>query len=421
MTGEIISVGTELLLGDIVNTNAAHAARRLAELGVSSFYQTVVGDTPDRLRKALEAAFQRADLVILTGGLGPTGDDLTKEVVASFFDVPLEHNQEVADEIASYLHGAGVVNPAGVRKQALIPAGALVFHNANGTAPGLVLSQGGRTAIQLPGPPREMEPMFDRQVMPFLQSHSGSTIQSHTVRLFGIGEAQVEQRLPQDLLLGSNPTIAPYAKNGEVELRITARGQTEQQCEKAMQPVLGEVRRVLGTHVYGVDVPNLQTALVQALRSRHLTIATAESLTGGLLSERLTQVPGASAVFGLGICAYANAMKEAVLGVSSRTLSAYGAVSPPTAAEMAAGVRSLSHADIGVSTTGLAGPEGGTSETPVGTVFIGVASAAGMKIVPLMLDRRGEDTRSWIRHATALHAFYTVLKLITKGDLTDGR
>lgn len=421
MTGEIVCVGTELLLGDIINTDAAYAARRLAELGIGVYFQTVVGDNPERLKAALAQAFARADLVILTGGLGPTGDDITKEVTAAYFGLPLIEDRQAAENLKRYLSRAGVPCTENNAKQALIPAGAHVFYNQNGTAPGMAIRKDGKTAILLPGPPREMEPMFDTQVMPYLAQELDGTIRSHALRLFGIGEAQVEQRLPAALWNSSNPTLAPYAKNGEVELRVTARGSSPEDCEAAMEPVLQILRSKLDRFIYGLDVPDMQTVLVHELQTRKLTIATAESLTGGLLSERLTQVPGASEVFGLGVCAYANGAKEKLLGVSAETLSAHGAVSAQTAAEMAAGIRRLADADIGVSTTGIAGPTGGTPEKPVGTVFVGIASDAGMKILPLALGRPGRDQRTWIRHATALHAFSAVLQLIAKGNDADGR
>lgn len=409
------------MLGDIVNTDAAFAARKLAELGISVYFQAVVGDNRGRLLEALRGAFGRADLVILTGGLGPTKDDLTKEVTAEYFGLSLERDEDVAAEIDRYLGTSGIPCSEGNSKQALVPAGAHIFPNHNGTAPGLAIRKDGKTAVLLPGPPGEMEPMFAGQVVPFLAGELQETIRSRTLRLFGLGESQVESRLPEDLLSSGNPTLAPYAKRGEVELRITAKGSSAAECEALIEPVVAALLAEFRPYVYGIDAPNLQTVLVEALRRRHLTIATAESLTGGLLSERITEVPGASDIFGLGICSYANAMKEKMLGVSPQTLAAYGAVSPQTAAEMAAGVRAAAGADIGVSTTGIAGPTGGTEAKPVGTVFVAVASSAGTRMLPLNLHRHGAGERDWIRHLTALHALFAVLKLITKGDLLDGQ
>ena len=416
MTGEIISVGTELLLGQIVNTDAAYAARGLADLGISVYYQVVVGDNRERLSTALEAAFSRSDLVILTGGLGPTGDDLTKEVTAEYFGLPLAEDPAIAGAIAARLARAGILCTAESAKQAMVPQGARVFPNQNGTAPGLAIRQNGRTAILLPGPPREMEPMFRSQIVPYLRSELDGTIRSHSIRLFGIGEAQLEQDLPAALFAASNPTLAPYAKNGEVELRVTARGQSPEQCEEAMRPVIGTIYEILGAYVYGVDVPNLQTVLVHELEERSMTIATAESLTGGLVSERITQVPGASAVFALGVCTYSDSMKAKVLGVAPTTLDAFGAVSRQTAGEMAHHVRELAGADIGVSTTGFAGPAGGTPEAPVGTVFVGIAGPGQTRIIRLGFDIRDVDARSQIRHLTALNVMAAVLRLLKKGD-----
>lgn len=417
MTAEIICVGTELLLGDIVNTNAPYIARALARLGINTYYQSVVGDNSKRLGAVLDKALQRSDLVILTGGLGPTYDDLTKEVVAAHFDLPLEPNKDIEDRIHAMLESVCVPYTHNNAKQALIPQGAMILENTCGTAPGLLLDQNGKTVIMLPGPPNEMSAMMDSQVTPILEQRTDETIRSHTVHLFGIGEAALEDALRGEMVQSANPTIAPYAKRGEVELRVTARGASAQQCEQTMAPVLQMLEDRFSDNIYGTDIPNLQTVLVQELQKRRLHIATAESCTGGMLSSYITQVPGASEVFGCGVCAYANEVKHSLLNVPVATLEMYGAVSAETAAAMATGIRTVSGADIGVSTTGIAGPDGGTLEKPVGTVYVGLAAQDSVKVFPLHLERRGSDARAWIRHMTVLNALFDVLRTVRRwGD-----
>lgn len=417
MTGEILSVGTELLLGQIINTNAAFIARYLADAGINLYSQRVVGDNPARLLRAWEEAFAAADFVIATGGLGPTEDDLTKETCAQYFGLPLHTDQKALADIEKFFHHTHLPFTVNNRKQAEVPEGAYIFYNARGTAPGLAVEKDGKTAILLPGPPHEMEPMFLEQVLPYLQEKLQRKIRSHTLRLFGIGESHLETLLPAHIRTGVNPTAAPYAKRGEVELRITASGISAEECEEKLTPVLKELTSLLAPYVYGTDVPDLQTVLVTELQKKQLTIATAESCTGGLLSQCITQVPGASTVFGLGVCTYSNEMKKEVLGIREETLASYGAVSAQTAAQMAENVRRLAGADIGLSTTGIAGPDGGTPQKPVGTVYIGIASSAGTRILhPRSLRSSGADVREWNRHMTMLHALSAVWKLITKGE-----
>ncbi|MEA4852655.1 MAG: competence/damage-inducible protein A [Christensenella sp.] len=411
---EILCVGTELLLGDIVNTNAAYIAKELANIGIGVYYQSVVGDNNDRLKESLNLAFSRADIVIMTGGLGPTYDDLTKETVAEYFHKEMAMDQKSLDSITDFFKRIDRKMTDNNRKQAMMPVGATIFPNAHGTAPGLAISENGKTAILLPGPPSEMKPMFDNSVVPYLMRFSDKVLVSHSVKLFGAGESEVESILHDMMENSENPTIAPYAKTGEMLLRVTASGKNVQECENLIAPVIEHIKSIFGKYIYGIDVKNLQTAVVNALTEKGLTIATAESCTGGLISQRITQVPGASNVFGCGICSYSNDIKQSVLHVSGETLSQYGAVSEQTAVEMARGVRELSGADIGVSTTGIAGPGGGSVEKPVGLVYIAINSCKGSEVIKLNLSRGRVDDRENIRHMAAQNVFQMVLQELIK-------
>lgn len=420
MTAEIVCVGTELLLGDVVNTNASDIARRLAELGINVYYQSVVGDNPDRLRDLLSKAVNRSDVVIVTGGLGPTYDDITKETAAEVLGLPLEMDAASESKIHKMLDDLQIPFTDNNAKQAMIPKGAVLLENTCGTAPGILLERGSKMLFLLPGPPHEMAAMLESGVVPVLEKRSDTKLKSHSARIFGIGEAAVESVLHDEMVQMTNPTIAPYVKNGEVELRVTARGSTEEECEALMQPVLLSLCERFPNNLYGIDVPNLQTALVDQLLASGLHIATAESCTGGLISSYITDVPGASDVFECGICSYADRIKHDVLGVSWDTLNTWGAVSAQTAAEMAQGVLHLAGADISVSTTGLAGPSGGTPATPIGTVFVGVATAQSTQVHELHLPRTGPDAREWIRHRAASHALFRALQTISNGHSSAG-
>ena len=412
MRAEILCVGTELLLGDIVNTNAAYIAKELAAIGVNVYHQAVVGDNAQRLREQLERSFSQCDLVVLTGGLGPTYDDLTKETVAELFGREMEFNQEAYDGILRSDRQMTENN----RKQAYLPVGAVPLQNQNGTAPGLILEdeREHRTAVLLPGPPREMEPMFSNQVVPYLKEKTHSTLVSHSIHIFGLGESYVESCLHDFMEESRNPTLAPYAKEGEVLLRVTASAGSREEADRMMEPVIEKAKELFGDNVYGVDIGSLQAALVAELQKKGLKAATAESCTGGLVSKRITEVAGASQVFDCGICSYANQIKERVLGVSHETLEALGAVSRETAAQMAAGVRKLAQADIGVSTTGIAGPDGGTDEKPVGLVYVGVDSENYSTVLECRLSRGYRDERELIRYLASSHALRLALTAARK-------
>lgn len=416
MRAEILCVGTEVLIGDITNTNAAFLAKCLSEHGIDVYFHTVCGDNPERIRACLAHALDRSDLVITTGGLGPTYDDITKEIVADAFGLPLERHPEILERLTAYFARSGRTMTENNQKQADIPAGATVFENDYGTADGIGVSAGGKTVIMLPGPPREMQPMFAHKVLPYLAAYSDHVLVSSNVNIFGMGESSVENALANLMKSSVNPTIAPYINNGEVRLRITASGKDEASARSLIAPVAERIRAVLGNAVYGVDEPSIEHVLVRELAARGRTIAFAESCTGGLISKRLTDVPGASEVFGFGFCTYANQAKMQILGVKSQTLEAHGAVSPETAEEMAVGALRVSGADIAVSVTGIAGPGGGSEEKPVGLVYMGVASENGVFSKKLLLAQHKNADRAYIRTLTATHAFKAALDLLRADD-----
>lgn len=415
MTAEILCVGTELLLGDIVNTNAAFLAKELAALGINVFHQTVVGDNSKRLKTSLDEALDRCDLVVTTGGLGPTCDDLTKETAAEYFSLPMEENEEALQHIVEYFKKINRPMVESNRKQAMIPKGAEVLKNTCGTAPGIFIKKDNKLLALLPGPPREMETMFKQELSPRLQKLTGKTLVSKTVHIFNLGESFVESRLRDLMNSLKNPTLAPYAKEGEVQLRITALADTTDEGNKMIEPVLAQVKEIIGEeNIYGIDVGNLQTALVRSLAEKGLKIAVAESITGGLVAKRITEVSGSSAVFECGICSYSNKIKAQLLGVSEDTLAEYSEYSPETAAEMAKGVRKISGADIAVATTGIAGPNGGSEEKPVGLVYVAVDSENYNKVIKLNLSKGLDEERELIRYLASSHALYLALTAIEK-------
>jgi nicotinamide-nucleotide amidase len=372
MICEILSVGTELLLGDILNTNSQYLNRRLADLGISVYFNTTVGDNPQRLKKALEIAFSRSDMVIATGGLGPTKDDLTKEVSAEFFGKKLILHEESLNRIKEFFEKRGLPLTEGNIKQAYIIEGSKVIPNDWGTAPGIIYENNGKILILLPGPPREMIPMFETYVVPYLLTLSSETIQSKVLRICGLGESFMEERIKDLIENQTNPTIAPYAKEGEAILRITAKAKSKEEAEKLIEEVEKEIRKRLGDFIYGEGDITLEEVVVKLLIEKGITIAVAESCTGGMISARIVNVPGVSKVFKEGIIAYSNESKIKHLNISEETLKKYGAVSKECALEMARNVALISGADIGLSSTGIAGPEGGTSDKPVGLVYLGL-------------------------------------------------
>lgn len=379
MNAEIIAVGTELLLGQIVNTNAKFLSVELSKVGVNVFYQTVVGDNEQRLLDALSIAFGRCDMVVLTGGLGPTADDLTKETVAKYFGLELVEDKASMDAIYARFERTGGEMAESNRKQAMMPKGCTILKNDNGTAPGAIVEQDGKIAVILPGPPSEMEPMYTTKVYPWLRQRCPDQLYSKVLRVFGVGESSLEEKLADLMQNQTDPTIAPYAKEAEVELRITTRAKTEAEAMERINPVAKQIEKTVPGCVYGYDDDTLASALFRVLQRTGKTIATAESCTGGMLGEALTSVPGISAYFGYGVVTYANDVKEDILGVKHATLVAHGAVSEQTAMEMVEGLLQKSGADAAVSVTGIAGPGGATSEKPVGLVYVGYADSDGVR------------------------------------------
>ena len=371
MVAELISVGTELLLGNIVNTNAQFLAEQCALLGLSAYNQCVVGDNRERLAEAFRTALKRSDIVILTGGLGPTEDDLTKEVCAEVLGIPLVEDAHTRERLEAYFADSVYKEiPDNNWKQAEVPAGAKILDNANGTAPGLILEKFGKSVILLPGPPDELVPLFRDQVTPYLRALQPEYIFSRMVKICGIGESAVEEKLI-DLIDGqTNPTVATYAKIGEVHVRVTARAAGEEEAKKLIKPVVKEIRSRLGDSVYSIrEEETLEMAVVGLLKKYGLTVTTAESCTGGLLAGRLVNVPGVSEVFREGVITYSNKAKKKMLDVSKSTLKKYGAVSEQTAREMAVGGVFAPVADACVAVTGIAGPDA-DGDKPVGLVYI---------------------------------------------------
>ena len=400
MIAELICVGTELLMGQILNTNAQYIARSLAPSGIDMYHQTVVGDNPKRLTEAVHIAFTRADAVIFSGGLGPTDDDLTKETVAAALGKELVLFPEEWDRITSYFAARGRIAAPNNRKQAMFPKDAIILPNPNGTAPGCVMEQDGKCAILLPGPPRELVPMFRDHVMPYLLKKSGHRLYSREVRIFGIGESEIAYRLDRLLKEQTNPTIAPYAKTGEVTLRVTARCQNDAEGEALVSPVLDAIKAELGDCVYDTDGRELAKVCHDALLKSGQTLAVSESCTGGRLADAFINYPGSSAYFMESAVTYSNDAKMRRLGVKRETLDTVGAVSEECAREMAEGVRRAAGTDFALSTTGYAGPDGGEPDKPVGTVFVALSCADGTTVKRLNLF----GDRDRIRLSATLHA-----------------
>lgn len=415
-SAEILCVGTELLLGDIVNTNAAYLARRLAELGVAVYRQGVVGDNPERLSAALREAFSRAELVVMSGGLGPTCDDLTKETVARLFGRELLLHEPSLERIRQYFAECARHMTENNVKQAMMPRGAVIFPNDYGTAPALALVgelpglDGERTVIMLPGPPRELEPLFDEQVMPYLSQRTGGVLVSRNINILGMGESAVEDALRPLMDSANNPTLAPYCGAGEVRLRVTARAETESAAREMCDDMIARVRTTpVAPYIFDVDSPSIEDTAIRRLREQGLTVSCAESCTGGLVAKRLTDIAGCSDVFMGGCVTYSNEAKVRLLGVEPATLDEHGAVSEQVALQMARGVRERLGTDVGISTTGIAGPGGGTPEKPVGTVWIAISTAAGERARLLRLSPHRE--RAYLRTLAANQAIAQLFEL----------
>ena len=397
---ELISVGTEILLGDILNTDAQYLSIELAKLGISVIHQSTVGDNRERLLAQLDEAAKRSDIIILSGGLGPTPDDLTKEVCCEFFGKEMFLHEPTVEKIKKYFSSKGIEMAQNNLKQAMLPKDCVIFPNDNGTAPGMAIEKDGVHILVLPGPPRELKPMFQNCAVPYLMQFSDRIIVSHNIRTFGIGESSMAERV-NDLFDAQNPTVAPYAKDGEALLRVTAMAKTKEDAESLCEPIIEEIKKRLDAYVYGVDYNCIEEAVVGMLKEHHLKVATAESCTGGFIAKRITDVPGASEVFECGIISYANEIKHKLLGVSEDDLNKYGAVSEPVAKQMAQGALKVSGADIAVSVTGIAGPDSDSTGKPVGLVYIGLADKGNVWVREIRTSR---TDRSYNRYVSASNA-----------------
>ncbi|MEP0820121.1 competence/damage-inducible protein A [Trichocoleus sp. FACHB-46] len=421
LSAEVICVGTELLLGDILNTNAQFLAQQLAQLGIPHYYQTVVGDNPLRLKKVLAIACERSRLIILTGGLGPTPDDLTIETLADFFDVPLVEHPEILEDITQkYARRGRQMSPSN-RKQALLPEGAEVLPNSSGSAPGVIWQpRTGLTILTFPGVPSEMQLMWQETAVPYLrqQGWGQEIIHSRMLKFWGIAESALAEKVAPFLDL-SNPTVAPYANHGEVKLRIAARAESEAIARQLIEPVEHQLRQIGGLDYYGADEDSLASVVGEHLQTAHETLGTAESCTGGGLGQMLTSIPGSSNYFMGGVISYDNQAKISLLGVNAQDLAQHGAVSHTIAKQMAAGVRSRLGTTWGLSITGIAGPGGGTASKPVGLVYIGLAGPQD-EIESYEYQFGSFRGRSWIQRISACTALDQLRrKLLTRSLLED--
>ncbi len=400
MVAEIIAVGTELLLGNIVNTNAKFLSEQLAFLGFDVHFQSVVGDNPTRLKSVVELAKKRSDVIVMSGGLGPTQDDLTKQTVCEVFGDVLRFDEEENAKIENFFKALKRTMTENNRRQAMVPTNGEKIPNANGTAPGMIFKDGTKYAILLPGPPNELYPMFTNKVKPFLESLSDSVLYSTNLNVIGVGESTLETMV-EHLLNAQNPTSALYAKTSEVRVRVTAKAKTTEIAQQMCEETVKQFYEILGNNIYDRDSESLEQTVVNLLIDKGKTVATAESCTGGLLAQMITGVENSSNIFGYGTVAYANEAKMKVLCVSGETLEKYGAVSKQTAAEMAKGARQLSGADFGIGITGIAGPGGGTDEKPVGTVYIGIAFNGEVYVQKAVIKDR---SREYVRMSSATRA-----------------
>ena len=410
-TAELIAVGTELLLGNIANTDAQMISQGLSALGITVHNHTVVGDNPERLADALEIARRRADIIITTGGLGPTYDDLTKQTICKTFGRELELHQDILDEISRWFETKmGKKMPANNIQQAMLPVNCTIFDNPVGTAPGCAFEEGGVHVLMLPGPPFECRFMFENRAVPYLEKLTDGVIVSHEIRIFGMGESSVEEKLYETMTKLANPTLAPYAKPNEVMLRATAKADTPEAAEELLQPLVAQVQETLGDVVYGVDVESLEEVVSALLKKDRLTLSAAESCTGGLIAKRITDLPGASEVFRGGIVSYTNGVKAGALGVPEAVLEESGAVSEPVARAMAEGCRRVCGSDLAVSVTGVAGPDSDDRGTEVGTVFIALASDSGTICRQFSCGKgRGRDR---VRTSAAQYAFDMIRRFL---------
>lgn len=417
MKAELIAVGTELLLGNITNTNARDLSIMLSELGIDVYWHSVVGDNPERLRETLTLAKSRADIIITTGGLGPTCDDLTKQTIARVFGLELCFDERAERDIEEFFRKVNAPLTENNRAQAYLPRGCTPFYNTCGTAPGCAFFAEGRHVLMLPGPPREMKAMMKNGGLDYLRALSNEQIFSHNIHIFGMGESHVESLLRERMNELKNPTLAPYASTAEVRLRVTAKAKSRDEAEKLMAPVISDVREALGDVIYGVDTDSLENTVLRLLRERGKTLAAAESCTGGLIAKRITDLPGASSAFRGGVTVYTNDAKRILLGVDEKTLEAKSAVSHEVAEQLAENVRKRLNADFGIGVTGVAGPESDGLH-PVGTVFVALADGEGTYVRALRLSP--DFDRERIRITSADHALDMLRRAMTCRDILAG-
>lgn len=410
---EILCVGTELLLGEVINTNAAYLGRELARLGISVYHTSVVGDNPSRLENAVKTALFRADLLILSGGLGPTADDLTKETVAKALGLPLVRDEKILKEIEDFFNFLGRPMAPNNKKQADIPKGAIALPNPIGTAPGIFIETDKNVVVLLPGPPFELKPMFENYVFPRFRKMSDKILVSHNIHIMGMGESDVEMHLFDLMTKSENPTLAPYAKEGEMRLRVGALANSEEEGERMCQEIIEQVKSSpVGKYVYALDAENVEKLVISTLKEKSLTISVAESCTGGYLGKRLTDISGASSVFMGGFITYSNESKIKLLGVREETLAKFSAVSEQTAVEMAVGAREKLGTDIGVSITGEAGPNPDPStKQPVGTVYIGISTKDDT--IAIKMSVSSQRDRDYIRKVASSKAMREVLRVVS--------
>ena len=404
---EILSVGTELLLGGTTNTDARDISEMLTTIGLNVYHHTVVGDNPTRLRQAMEIAMGRADIIITTGGLGPTCDDLTKNVIAEALGLELEYIPEEEERLRGYFAQRKRETPNNLQ-QCYLPAGAVRLVNDWGTAPGCVIEKDGLTVIMLPGPPKECANMMRHRVLPYLQSKGDGVIVSHNYKIFGMGESEMENILRDMMNAYTNPTVAPYAKACECLVRITAKAESVEAAEALIAPAADIVRQKLGDVIYGVDQEGLDECVLRLLAKKGMTLSAAESCTGGLIAKRITDYPGASAYFLGGVVSYTNPVKENLLGVDPKTIERCTVISEPVAKEMCEHVRALTGSDLAVSVTGLAGPDG-DGVHPVGTVCLGLATPEGTVTDTLNIPGRDREN---VRQYASQHAFDLVRRYL---------
>ncbi|MGV0102096.1 competence/damage-inducible protein A [Nostoc sp. DSM 114160] len=416
MSAEIICVGTELLLGDILNGNAQFLAQQLAQLGIPHYYQTVVGDNPERLKQVIEIAISRAQILIFTGGLGPTPDDLTCETIADFFKVPLVERSDIIEDITQKFAQRGRVMSPSNRKQALIPQGAEILPNPTGTAPGIIWQPRPEiTIFTFPGVPSEMHVMWEETAVPFLKSQGWGKeiIYSRSLKFWGIGESALAEKVTSYLKL-PNPTVAPYAGKGEVRLRVSAKANSEAAAEALIVPIEKQLKEIAGLDFYGVNNDTLASVVGQLLRTSKETLSVAESCTGGGLGQMLTEISGSSDYFWGGVISYDNSVKVRLLGVNQEDLEKFGAVSATVAEQMAVGVKTRLATTWGLSITGIAGPTGGTDTKPVGLVYIGLAGPKD-EVTSFEYQFGTVRGRALIRHVSANAALDNLRrKLLTR-------